>query len=150
MYNWGPRLFPILTEVHTCSTKTPADRSQYLAYQPYTPMLHTIYPIMMTFTLIGWAGGSQPGGLNGPHSIDTVFWSPWTPVLCAKVKLARSHPILGRTGKDWASWTSLHCTWYKQALASMLQLTIRTTAVPYLVNTQSAATICCIATRSKG
>jgi len=37
-----------------------------------------------------------------------------------------------------------------QALASVLQLTIRTTPVPFLVNAQSAATICCVITHSKG
>ena len=38
-------------------------------------------------------------------------------------------------------------TCYNQALAWVLRLTIRTTSVPYFVNTQSAATIRCVVKR---
>ena len=38
---------------------------------------------------------------------------------------------------------------YKQVLASVLQLTIRTTPVPYLVNAQSVATVRCVVTHGK-
>ena len=54
--------------------------------------------------------------------------------------------LLGETGKDLLL-SELAC--YKQVLGSVLQLTIWTTPVPYLINAQSVATIRCIVTHGK-
>jgi len=52
----------------------------------------------------------------------------------------------GYLGKDLLL-SELAC--YKQVLASVLRLTIRTTPVPYLVTAGSAATVRCVVTRGK-
>ena len=54
-----------------------------------------------------------------------LFWSPWAPVLRANIKLVRSHQVMlfGKMGKSELNLS----TCYKQALPSVLQLTIRTT-----------------------
>ena len=71
---------------------------------------------------------------------DTAFWSPRAPALRANV----SHPV------TWENGERLDLSmFYKQALASVLRLTIRTTPVPYLVNAQIAATVRCVVTRRK-
>ena len=41
-------------------------------------------------------------------------------------------------------------TCYKQALATVLHLTIRTIPVPYLINARSPTTVGCVVTRGKG
>ena len=69
-------------------------------------------------------------------SSDEAFWVPVGPCVMRKRKAGSV------TGERLSE---LHLsTCYKQALASMLQLTIRTTPFPYLVNTQSAATVRCM------
>ena len=67
-----------------------------------------------------------------------LFWSPQALVLHLYVKPARSHLVTWQNGERVSELDLSTC--YKQALASVLQLTSWTIPVPYLINTQSTAT----------
>ena len=74
-----------------------------------------------------------------------AFWSLRAPVLHINVKPAQSHPVTCKTGKVAGPLRVISKPWLVY-----LPLTTWTTPVPYLITTQSAATVRCDITRGKG